>query len=335
MTWKIGNVEIKNQVVLAPMAGYSNTSFRKIIKDMGAGLIFAEMVSDKALVYQNAKTLELLKMSEEERPIAQQIFGSDVESFVEAARIVESVMHPDIIDINMGCPVPKVAVSAQAGSALLKNPDKIKKIVSEVVKAVSVPVTVKIRLGWDESSINCVEVAKVIESAGASAITLHARTRAQGYSGKARWEYIKQVKESVSIPVIGNGDVKTCFDAKRMILETGCDAVMIGRGVLGNPWIIRDCVEYLESGSVPKPVSNQEKIEMMKRHFELLKQDKNEKVALLEIRSNILFYLKGMPGNKEMKTRICEAKSEEDIYSLLNQYLVYLEQREYGNEEVS
>ena len=335
MTWKIGNVEIKNQVVLAPMAGYSNTSFRKIIKDMGAGLIFAEMVSDKALVYQNAKTLELLKMSEEERPIAQQIFGSDVESFVEAARIVESVMHPDIIDINMGCPVPKVAVSAQAGSALLKNPDKIYQIVSEVVKAVSVPVTVKIRLGWDESSINCVEVAKVIESAGASAITLHARTRAQGYSGKARWEYIKQVKESVSIPVIGNGDVKTCFDAKRMILETGCDAVMIGRGVLGNPWLIRDCVEYLESGSVPKPVSNQEKIEMMKRHFELLKQDKNEKVALLEIRSNILFYLKGMPGNKEMKTRICEAKSEEDIYSLLNQYLVYLEQREYGNEEVS
>ena len=335
MTWKIGNVEIKNQVVLAPMAGYSKTSFRKIIKDMGAGLIFAEMVSDKALVYQNAKTLELLKMSEEELPIAQQIFGSDVESFVEAARIVESVMHPDIIDINMGCPVPKVAVSAQAGSALLKNPDKIKKIVSEVVKAVSVPVTVKIRLGWDESSINCVEVAKVIESAGASAITLHARTRAQGYSGKARWEYIKQVKENVSIPVIGNGDVKTCFDAKRMILETGCDAVMIGRGVLGNPWLIRDCVEYLESGSVPKPVSNQEKIEMMKRHFELLKQDKNEKVALLEIRSNILFYLKGMPGNKEMKTRICEAKSEEDIYSLLNQYLVYLEQREYGNEEVS
>ena len=335
MTWKIGNVEVKNQVVLAPMAGYSNTSFRKIIKDMGAGLIFAEMVSDKALVYQNAKTLELLKMSEEERPIAQQIFGSDVESFVEAARIVESVMHPDIIDINMGCPVPKVAVSAQAGSALLKNPDKIYQIVSEVVKAVSVPVTVKIRLGWDESSINCVEIAKVIESAGASAITLHARTRAQGYSGKARWEYIKQVKESVSIPVIGNGDVKTCFDAKRMILETGCDAVMIGRGVLGNPWLIRDCVEYLESGSVPKPVSNQEKIEMMKRHFELLKQDKNEKVALLEIRSNILFYLKGMPGNKEMKTRICEAKSEEDIYSLLNQYLVYLEQREYGNEEVS
>lgn len=335
MSFKIGNVVIKNPVVLAPMAGYSNTSFRKIIKDMGAGLIFAEMVSDKALVYQNAKTLELLKMSEEERPIAQQIFGSDVESFVEAARIVESVMHPDIIDINMGCPVPKVAVSAQAGSALLKNPDKIKKIVSEVVKAVSVPVTVKIRLGWDESSINCVEVAKVIESAGASAITLHARTRAQGYSGKARWEYIKQVKESVSIPVIGNGDVKTCFDAKRMILETGCDAVMIGRGVLGNPWLIRDCVEYLESGSVPKPVSNQEKIEMMKRHFELLKQDKNEKVALLEIRSNILFYLKGMPGNKEMKTRICEAKSEEDIYSLLNQYLVYLEQGEYGNEEVS
>ena len=334
MTWKIGNVSIKNQVVLAPMAGYSNTSFRKIIKDMGAGLIFAEMVSDKALVYQNAKTMDLLAMSEEERPIVQQIFGSDVESFVEAAKIVENVMHPDIIDINMGCPVPKVAVSAQAGSALLKNPDKIKKIVSAVVEAVSVPVTVKIRLGWDESSINCVEVAKVIESAGASAITLHARTRAQGYSGKARWEYIKKVKESVSIPVIGNGDIKTCFDAKRMLEETGCDAVMIGRGVLGNPWLIRECVEYLESGHILKAVSNQEKINMMKRHFELLKKDKNEKVALLEIRSNILFYLKGMPGNKEMKTRICEAKSEEDIYHLLDQYLLYLEQREESNEEI-
>ena len=326
MSWKIGNVEIKNQIVLAPMAGYSNTSFRKIIKKMGAGLMFAEMVSDKALVYQNQKTYDLLKTSEEERPIAQQIFGSDVDTFVTAAKIVENTHDFDILDINMGCPVPKVALGAQAGSALLKDPDKIYEIVSQVVQSVSMPVTVKIRLGWDESSINCVEVAKVIERAGASAITLHARTRAQGYSGKARWEYIKQVKEAVSIPVIGNGDVTTPEEAKRMLEETGCDAVMIGRGVLGNPWLIKQCVDYLETGSYQKDVFFEEKIEMMKQHFAFLKQDKSEKSALLEIRSNILFYLNGMPHGKKVKQKICEAKSEKEMMDILDEYLIYLKQ---------
>ncbi len=325
MSFFIGNIEIKNQIVLAPMAGYSNTSFRKIIKKMGAGLIYAEMVSDKALVYQNQKTLELLKMSEEERPIAQQIFGSDVNTFVEAAKIVEEKMHPDIIDINMGCPVPKVAVSAQAGSALLKNPEKIKEIVSSVVKSVNIPITVKIRLGWDENSINCLEVAKKIEEAGASAITIHARTRKDGYSGHARWEYIKKVKEIVSIPVIGNGDVKTPLDAKKMLEETSCDAVMIGRGVLGNPWLIKECIEYLKTGVLPKEVSYEEKIKMMKEHFKLLKEDKCEKQALLEIRSNILFYLKGMPEGKGIKQKICEAKKEEEIMSILEEYLEFLQ----------
>lgn len=331
MSFQIGNVTIKNQVVLAPMAGYSNTSFRKIIKEMGAGLIYAEMVSDKALTYQNKKTLNLLKMSDQERPIAQQIFGSDVNTFVTAAKIIENTMHPDIIDINMGCPVPKVAISAQAGSALLKNKEKVKAIVSAVVKAVSIPVTVKIRLGWDEKTINCVEIAKSIEEAGASAITLHARTRSDGYSNVARWEYIKKVKEAVNIPVIGNGDILSAFDAKKMLEETGCDAVMIGRGVLGNPWLIKECVEYLEEGKLPKKVLNVEKIAMMKKHFQLLKEDKNEKQALLEIRSNILYYLKGMPNNKEIKQKICATKTEEEIMTILNNYLEYLKEKEEEN----
>ena len=318
--WKIGNIEIKNQVVLAPMAGISNTSYRKIIKEMGAGLIYAEMVSDKALVYNNDKTLSLLKMSDEERPIAQQIFGSDKESFVQAAKIVLETMHPDIIDINMGCPVPKVAVRAQAGSALLKDPDKVYEIVKSVVEAVDIPVTVKIRSGWDEKHINAVEIAKRCEEAGAKAITIHARTRAQGYSGHADWNIIKQVKDSVSIPVIGNGDITSCYEAKRMLDETGCDAIMIGRGTLGNPWIIKECVDYLRDGTIPEPVSYKEKVEMMRRHYELLLQDKNEKVALLEIRSHIIWYLKGLPESKEIKNKICQSKTSKELFSIIDEY---------------
>lgn len=320
MSFKIGNVEIKNQIVMAPMAGFSNTSFRKIIKEMGAGLIYAEMVSDKAIFFESEKTLSMLKMDDMERPIAQQIFGSDVESFVVAAKRVESVMHPDIIDINMGCPVPKVAIKNQAGSALLKNPLKIKEIVEAVVQAVSVPVSVKIRSGWDFENINAVEVAKIVESAGASAITVHARTRSQGYSGKADWSIIKKVRESVSIPVIGNGDVTSPELALQMLQETGCTAVMIGRGILGNPWLIRECVAYLETGIRLDPPTNIEKVAMMKRHFELLKQDKNEHTALLEIRTNLLYYLKGMPQNKEMKQLVCTCKTSEELYNVLNVY---------------
>ena len=319
--FKIGNVEIKNRIVLAPMAGICNSAFRKIIKEMGVGLIYAEMVSDKALVYASKKTEDMLYMEECERPIAQQIFGSDKETFVEAAKLVYEKMHPDIIDINMGCPVPKVAIKSQAGSALLKNPDKIKEIVSAVVKAVSVPVTVKIRSGWDANSVNAVEVAKVIEEAGASAITVHGRTRAQGYSGNADWNIIKQVKEMVSIPVIGNGDVTSAEKAKEMLDFTGCDAVMIGRGVLGNPWLIKECVSYLESGIIPPKPSAREKIEMLKRHYQLLVDSTSEKQAILEIRTHALWYIKGMPKSAYIKNEICKTKNSEDLFKILNDYL--------------
>ena len=319
--WKIGNIEIKNQVVLAPMAGISNTSYRTIIKEMGAGLIYAEMVSDKAIMFDNDRTIELLKMRESERPIAQQIFGSDEASFVIAAKKIVELMHPDILDINMGCPVPKIALKSQAGASLLKDPDKIEKIVRSVVNAVNIPVTVKIRSGWDSNTINCVEVAKRIENAGASAITLHARTRAQGYSGSADWSLIKKVKEAVSIPVIGNGDIKTCYDAEKMLEETGCDAVMIGRGVLGNPWLIKECVDYLEDGTLPQRVSAKEKMQMLKRHFELLCKDKGEKLALLEIRTHALWYIKGLPGSASIKNQICQTKNSTELFNILNNYI--------------
>lgn len=319
--WKIKNIEIDNQIVLAPMASISNSAYRKIIKEMGAGLVYAEMVSDKAIYYNNKKTFDLLLMSEEERPIAQQIFGSDKTSFVEAAKIIEKTMHPDIIDINMGCPVPKVAVRAQAGSALLKDPDKIYEIVKEVVEAVSVPVTVKIRSGWDKNSINAVEVAKIIEKAGASAITVHGRTRADGYSGKADLDIIKKVKENVNIPVIGNGDVTTPEAFKHMLDYTGCDAVMIGRGVLGNPWLIKQIIEYMDEGFIKTYPTRIDKVNMLKRHFTLLKETKSEKEALLEIRSHAIWYLKGEPNANVVKNKICKATNPKEIFDILDSYL--------------
>lgn len=318
--WKIKNVEINGKIVVAPMAGISNMTFRRICKSMGASLVVAEMVSDKAITYGNEKTFELLRMNDDERPISQQIFGSDVKSFVEAAKIVEEKMKPDIIDINMGCPVPKVAVKNQAGSALLKNPEKVGEIIKAVVGAVNVPVTVKIRSGWDQSSINAVEIAKIAEATGASAITVHARTRAQGYAGKADWNIIKEVVNAVDIPVIGNGDVVSCYDAKKMLDETGCSAVMIGRGLLGNPWLIKECVEYLESGKLPEVIGYNEKIDMMEYHLNKLCEDKTEKQAVLEIRNHLLNYLKGLPENKEVKNQVCRCKSRLEIIEVLENY---------------
>ena len=317
--WKIGNVEIGNKIVLAPMAGICNSAFRKIVKEMGCGLIYAEMVSDKALFYKSKKTQDMLYMEDVERPISQQIFGSDKTSFVVAAKYIEEVMHPDIIDINMGCPVPKVAVRAQAGAALLKSPDKIYEIVKAVVEAVSVPVTVKIRSGWDDASINAVEVAKICESAGASAICIHGRTRSQGYSGKVNYDIIRQVKEAVNIPVIGNGDITDISSLQKMV-DTGVDAYMIGRGVLGNPWLIKQCVTYLESGVILDEPTYIEKIDMCLKHLDNLKELKNEHLAVLEIRSHVAWYLKGIPNSKEIKEKIFLMDKTRDIIEILEEY---------------
>ena len=316
----IGNVYIKNPVIFAPMAGVSDTSYRKIIKEMNPGLIYCEMVSDKAIVYDNKKTMDMLIMDDKERPISQQIFGSDIDSFVKAAKIVEETMKPDIIDINMGCPVPKVALKNQAGSALLKNPERIKDIVSAVVKAVNIPVTVKIRSGWDENSINAVEVAKICEEAGASAIAVHARTRSQGYSGKANWNIIKDVVNIVKIPVIGNGDVTSPELSKQMLDETGCAGVMIGRGAIGNPWLIKNAVDFIENGTYKKEVSVKERIDMMKKHLNMLIEDKNEYTAILEFRNHLMFYFKYLPNSKETKVKLCQAKTKDEVIEILDDY---------------
>ena len=314
----IGNVLISGPIVLAPMADISNSAFRQIVKSMGANLVYAEMVSDKAICYENEKTLKLLKMTEGERPIAQQIFGSDKKSFVKATKRVIKLMNPDIIDINMGCPVPKVALKAQAGAALLKDPEKIKEIVEAVVNISNVPVTVKIRSGWDEQSINAVEVAKICEKAGASAICLHARTRKQGYSGFSDWNLIKKVKESVNIPVIGNGDVTSPQLFVKMLEETGCDAVMVGRAVIGNPFIIKQIDEYLNQGKVLTFPTVKDRLDMLKEHFNLLEKD--NKNAILEIRSQALAYLKGMSGSKKLKQDIVKAKTKKELFNLLDEY---------------
>lgn len=325
--FKIGNIEIKNPIVLAPMAGISNPSFMKIAEEMKVGLAYTELISAEAIVRGNKKTFEMLNGIEDLKiPVGVQLFGSDSIVLKKASIIITNLYKNVFIDINMGCPVPKVALKSQSGSALLKNPEKIYEIVSSVTNAINVPVTVKIRSGWDFNSINALEVSKVIESAGASAITVHPRTRSQGYSGNADWNIIKQVKGSVSIPVIGNGDIKSCYDAKRMIDLTGCDAVMIGRGLLGNPWLIKECVNYIENGIIPVPVKPGEKFKMVLYHLDLLIKYKSEKVSLLEMRNHVAWYLKGIPNTSKLKQDIFKIQTKEEFKNLIN---LFMKEEEY------
>lgn len=328
MSFKLGKYEIKNKLILAPMAGVSNSPFRLLAREYGAGVVYAEMVSDKAVFFQNEKTLDLLYMTTDEKPATQQIFGSDVKTMVEAAKFIDEHSNCDFIDINMGCPVPKVAISAQAGSAIMKDPQKAYEIVKAVKEAVKKPVTVKIRTGWDEQSINAVEVAKMIEKAGASAITVHGRTRAQGYAGEPNLDIIKAVKEAVSIPVFGNGNVVDGPSAKHMLEYTGCDAVMIGRGALGNPWIFREINAYLNGEEIPKRKYHEVK-ELMIRHFDDLARMKGEKVASLEMRSHGPWYLKGLHGVSEVRAKLAKTESREEYVKNVNEYF-----SQFGLDEI-
>ncbi|MGL5296292.1 MAG: tRNA dihydrouridine synthase DusB [Culicoidibacterales bacterium] len=324
MAYKIGDIEIDNPVALAPMAGVCNASFRTLIKRFGAGLIYAEMVSDKAVHFRNEKTLKMLYVDPQEHPMAMQIFGSEKDIFVEAARFVEANCASDIIDINMGCPVPKITKN-EAGAKLLQDENKVYEIVKAVVEAVDKPVTVKMRIGWDSQSINVVNNAKAVEAAGAKAVAVHGRTAKQMYTGTADWDYIRQVKQSVSIPVLGNGDVKTPEDAKRMMEQTGCDGVMIGRAALGNPWMIQQTAHYLTTGELlPEPTAR-EKISVANEHLASLVDLKGERVGSREMRAHAAWYIKGLKGSARVKDLINHTESAAEMEKLLLDYLQYLE----------
>ena len=313
---KIGNIELKNNIIIAPLAGYTNIAFRKICKEMGASLAFTEMISAKGLLYESDKTWELTLTGKDEHPVGVQLFGGDIESMVFATKLLDKRDDIDIIDINMGCPVRKV-LKAGAGSALLEDPNKAYEIVKAVVSNTTKPVTVKIRAGVDKNSINCQEVARMCERAGAKMITIHGRTRSDMYTGRVNLDYIKMVKEAVSIPVIGNGDIRSIDDAKKMMEYTGCDGVMIGRGAIGNPWLVRDLVDYFTCGIVKDAPSRLEKINMLKYQFDEMLKIKSEKNAVLEMRTIANYYVKGFKNAKELKIKLVNLKTKEEFYGLI------------------
>ena len=312
---KIGNVTLENNIILAPMAGVTDLPFRLLCKEQGAGLLCMEMVSAKANYYNNKNTEALMEIDERELPVSLQLFGSDADIMSEMAKRIEEKPFA-ILDINMGCPVPKVAGNGE-GSALMKNPALVREIVSKVVKAIEKPVTVKIRKGFDEEHVNAVEIAKIIEDCGAAAVAVHGRTREQYYSGKADWDIIRQVKEAVSIPVIGNGDVTGPESAKKMIEETGVDGIMIGRAARGNPWIFKQIREYLESGVLPEKPSLEEVREMMLRHARMQLECKGEYTGIREMRKHVAWYTAGYPNSARLRAKINEVETYEELTELL------------------
>lgn len=332
MMLKIGNVEAPNQVVLAPMAGVCNPAFRLIAKEFGCGLVCAEMVSDKAILHGNNRTLEMLYVDEREKPLSLQIFGGDTETLVEAAKYVDQNTDADIIDINMGCPVPKIT-KCDAGARWLLDPPKIEQMIETVVKSVSKPVTVKMRIGWDDEHIYAVQNAKAVENGGGAGVSVHGRTRVQMYTGHANWDIIKEVKDSVSIPVIGNGDVTTPEDAKRMLDQTGVDGVMIGRAALGNPWMLYRTIQYLTTGELLPEPSGQEKIRIALLHMDRLVALKGEHVAVKEMRKHLAWYLKGLKGSARVKDLIMEQTKRDAMAQVLGDFVASMEGQ--GTEESS
>lgn len=313
----IGNVTLDNPYILAPMAGVTDLPFRLLCREQGVGLLCMEMVSAKAIQYHNKNTKALLEIHPEEPPVSLQLFGSDPDVISEIAKQIEELPF-SILDINMGCPVPKIVRNGE-GSALMKNPKLVHEIVSKTVKAIQKPVTVKIRKGFDDTCINAVEIAKIIEDAGGAAVAVHGRTREQYYSGKADWDIIRQVKETVSIPVIGNGDVVSGESAIAIQKETGCDGVMIGRGAQGNPWIFSELLEYEKTGQMPPRPNLEEIKQMMLRHAQLQMKYKGEYLGIREMRKHVAWYTTGLPNSAKLRSEINAVESYEEMVKLLDE----------------
>jgi putative TIM-barrel protein, nifR3 family len=319
---KIGNVELENNLILAPMAGVTNLPFRIVCKDYGAGMVCTEMANAKAMFHNDQKTKRLFNTEGEKRPISFQVFGSELESMAYAVKYMSD--FADIIDINMGCPAPKVVKNGD-GSKLLLDLKKAQEIIETAVKNSKVPVTVKFRKGWDKENIVAVDIAQIAEQAGASAVTIHGRTRSEFYTGKADWDIIKKVKQSVNIPVIGNGDIVDEESALQMFEQTGVDGIMIGRGTFGNPWIFRNIKHYLETGEkLPQPTNN-EKLEVMGKHIELAVKEKGEGIAIKELRKHIAWYTKNLKNSSEFRNSINKVEKKEELISKLEEYFKTLD----------